>query len=60
MRNEEFEKWWASLTISQKERIARKGLSKTSENGVFDESLAQYPGCSKWWSGLDDKVKQFI
>ena len=60
MRNVEFEKWWSSLTIAQKERIARKGLSKTSENGVFDESLVQYPACSKWWSELDDQRKSFI
>ncbi|MBQ6576262.1 MAG: hypothetical protein IJL91_00745 [Bacteroidales bacterium] len=60
MRNEELEKWWASLSISQKERIARKGLSKASPDGSVDESFVQYPGCSRWWSGLDEKTRILI
>ena len=60
MRNIELEKWWASLTISQKERIARKGLSKNSTDGSVDENLVLYPACSKWWSDLDDERRQTI
>ena len=60
MRNLELEKWWASLTISQKERIARKGLSKISPDGNIDESLVTYPACSAWWSSLDDDTRIFI
>lgn len=53
MHKEELDAWWSSLTIAQKERIARKGLAKASPDGVADESQVTYPGCSRWWNSLD-------
>ena len=41
MRNDNLEMWWASLTIAQKERIARKGLAKASSNKEVDEELVR-------------------
>ena len=46
MEQRELEIWWSSLPISEKERIARKGLMKASKDGSIDESLAFYPGCT--------------
>ena len=37
MESRELEIWWSSLPISEKERIARKGLSKESPDGKADE-----------------------
>ena len=53
MKKTELDIWWASLTIAQKERIARKGLSKTAPDGNVDEELVRYPGCSRWWNSLN-------
>ena len=45
MENVDLEIWWSSLPVSEKERIARKGLSKA---GDPDESKACYPACTVW------------
>lgn len=50
----DIEIWWTSLPIAEKERIARKAQQK---NGKTDESLIQYPGCTRWWNALDDVHK---
>ena len=60
MRNDNLEMWWASLTIAQKERIARKGLAKASSNKEGDEELVRYPACSRWWNTLNEADKQKI
>ena len=60
MHNDELEIWWASLSISQKERIAQKGLSKASPDGTVDLDQVRYPACTRWWNGLPDDRKQFI
>ena len=52
--------WWTSLPISEKERIARKSLSKASKDGAVDESQFIYPACTRWWNTLDAAVKQKI
>ncbi len=52
--------WWASLSVSQKERIAGKGLRKASPDGVVDPALIQYPACSVWWNSLDDEARARI
>ena len=41
MRNNNLEIWWASLTIAQKERIARKGQAKAAPDGNVDEALVK-------------------
>ena len=41
MRNDNLEIWWASLTIAQKERIARKGLAKAAPDGKVNEELVK-------------------
>jgi hypothetical protein len=53
MTNEELNIWWSSLPIAEKERIARKGLSKQSPDGSVDEQSAIYPGCTRWWDSLE-------
>ena len=60
MRNTELETWWASLTIAQKERIARKGQSKTAPGGEVDEELVRYPACTRWWNSLDEPLKEKV
>ena len=42
MKAEELEIWWASLPVTEKERIAGKGKAD-------DPS---YPACTRWWSAL--------
>ena len=49
------DEWWASLTITQKERIARKASSKAAI--PFETS---YPACSRWWMTLEEDKKQGI
>ncbi len=53
MNQTELDNWWASLPIVQKERIARKALSKASPDKKADESQVTYPACSRWWGSLD-------
>ena len=60
MRNDNLEIWWASLTIAQKERIARKGQTKASPDGKVDEELVRYPACTRWWNAQADVDKQKI
>ena len=57
MRNDNLEIWWASLTIAQKERIARKGLAKASPGKEVDEEQVRYPACTRWWNTLDQTSK---
>ena len=56
-KNVDLEIWWSSLPISEKERIARKGMSKT---GKVEEDLVRYPACTRWWQSLDSKRKESI
>lgn len=60
MHNDNLEIWWASLTIAQKERIARKGLSKASPDGKVDETQVRYPACTRWWNALEVSVQQKV
>ena len=56
MENVDLEIWWSSLPVTEKERIALKGIKKA--NG--DESLAHYPACTAWWNSLEQDRKEFI
>ena len=60
MRNDNLEIWWSSLTIAQKERIARKGQTKASPDGKVDEALVRYPACTRGWNAVPDVEKQKI
>ena len=60
MKNSELDLWWSSLPISQKERIARKAQSKTSPDGIVDDSKVYYPACTQWWESLDEAAKAKI
>ena len=60
MRNDDLEIWWASLTIAQKERIARKGQSKAAPDGKVADELVRYPACTRWWNTLDLPTKQKV
>ena len=57
MENVDLEIWWSSLPVTEKERIALKGLRKS---GDPDESKAQYPACTAWWNGLAAERQEFI
>lgn len=57
MENVDLEIWWSSLPVSEKERIALKGIRKA---GDPDESKAQYPACTAWWNTLAEERKEFI
>ena len=57
MENVDLEIWWSSLPVTEKERIALKGLRKS---GDPDESKAQYPACTAWWNSLDAERQAFI
>ena len=59
MHSADLDIWWSSLTIAQKERIARKGQIKATGAEV-EESLYLYPACSCWWNTLDDTTKEKI
>ena len=39
----ELELWWASLPVTRKEEIAKKGLTKGFANHSFDEAEVRYP-----------------
>ncbi len=60
MANNELELWWASLSVAQKERIARKGLTKAAGGQPVDEALVRYPACTVWWENLDEARKDSI
>ncbi len=60
MHNDNLEIWWASLTIAQKERIARKGLTKASPDGKVDDEMVRYPACTRWWNSLDAQTQQKV
>ena len=60
MRNDNLEIWWSSLTIAQKERIARKGLAKAHPDAQVNEDEVRYPACSRWWNSLPDEQKETI
>jgi len=48
--------WWASLTTSQKERIATKVASRNSD--IVTEIT--YPACTAMWNDLKEEKKQWI
>ena len=52
MQNSELDIWWSSLSIKQKERIARKAAQKASPDGKVDDSQVRYPACTAWWNSL--------
>lgn len=51
------DKWWSSLTIAQKERIACKVVEKIVTD--WQESIT-YPACTRLWATLSDEQKQKI
>ena len=53
----ELEIWWASLPVKEKERISRKALTSA---GIEDESLWNYPACTRWWEDLAEDRKVWI
>ena len=60
MRNDNLDIWWASLTIAQKERVARKGQTKASPDGKVAEEQVRYPACTRWCNTLEEAGKQKI
>ena len=60
MKDVNLDMWWASLTITQKERVALKGLGRGKKDADIDPALYQYPGCTAWWMSLDENRKTWI
>ena len=60
MQSKEIDIWWSSLTVAQKERIARKGLSKAAPDGKVEKEEYLYPACTRWWNSLDAARKETI
>ena len=58
--HQEMEIWWSSLPVTEKERIARKGLTKASPDGQVDEADVLYPACTRWWNALEQSRKEKI
>ncbi len=56
----ELELWWASLPVTRKEEIAKKGLTKGFANHSFDEAEVRYPACTRWWESLTPERKEWI
>lgn len=56
MESVDLEIWWSSLPVSEKERIAKKGIAK---NGGNPED-AVYPACTSWWNALEASRKASI
>ena len=52
--------WWSSLSIAQKERIARKGLTKANPGSRIEESDVTYPACTTWWLSLSPQRKAYL
>ena len=59
MTQNELEMWWASLTIAQKERVARKGITNGAGKDA-DERQYRYPACSRWWVALSPEEQTLI
>lgn len=53
----DYEIWWASLPVKEKERIAAKALKKSGDD---DLSKASYPACTRWWETLPEEDKLWI
>lgn len=50
MKHDDLNLWWTSLSVAQKERVAKKGQA-----GDY-----QYPACSAWWNALPEEKKEWI
>ena len=55
--NNEMNKWWSSLTIAQKERIA----CKIADHHVVEwNDTITYPACTRLWTCLPPEIQQKI
>jgi len=57
MNVQELDKWWANLTIAQKERISSKIATAKGEG---KQVIVKYPECSKYWGELAPERKEAI
>lgn len=60
MADNTIEIWWTSLPIAEKERIAKKGLTKAANGAEVEESAYTYPHCTVWWNNQPAENKQKI
>jgi len=56
MEVQDLDKWFTSLTVSQKERIARKIVEK----GFKTYEKTSYPSCTRIWNKQPVEYKQSI
>jgi hypothetical protein len=60
MKHDDVNIWWTSLSVSQKERVAKKGLAKFAGEKKPSENEYQYPACTIWWNNLSEEQKAWI
>jgi len=60
MKNDDLNLWWTSLSVAQKERVARKGITKANSGKEPAKEEYQYPACSAWWNSIDEEQKAWI
>ena len=60
MAENTIEIWWTSLPISEKERIAKKGLTKAAGGAEVEAGAYTYPHCTAWWNNQTEENKQKI
>lgn len=56
MKKEDLNKWWSGLTVTQKEHIASKVVSKRDG----PPTQIHYPACTVVWNELSDEQQEFI
>ena len=59
MKHDDLNLWWTSLSVAQKERVAKKGIKKYTGKEAA-EAEYQYPACSAWWNALPEEQKTWI
>ncbi|MBR0110236.1 MAG: hypothetical protein IJM05_06550 [Bacteroidales bacterium] len=60
MKHDDLNLWWTSLSVAQKERVAKKGLKKYAGEKEPAENEYQYPACTIWWNNLPEEQKTWI
>jgi len=53
----EVNKWWSSLTVENKERIARKVVEKVLPDW---DGGTNYPECTRLWHNLNEEQKESV
>ena len=60
MKHDDLNLWWTSLSVAQKERVAKKGLKKYAGEKEPAENESLSPACTIWWNNLPEEQKTWI